>query len=360
MSREVQDGATLQRIIPLSPRTIGLSVRESTLMLTSRVLPMTILRSPCFVLLLALSSTDACAGETIEPNDLIRQVALAASRYEEFARHLVIRATHTSTLKLTSEITMKSMVDIKTSGPHCLLKFEWLVLNRDKSNVAPPYVLCSNSKYSFNLRRRFDDDKWAVASIKTHTTPDEKSPITVETKRYADDYLRAPYTVMMRDYMPALLGDQKTEVLSTGREKLAEGTSVVRIRLKRDNELFDILVDPESNMCVRKATCEGPAGAVFSQEFEYLTNNRGYPILKGFSYNILPADNKKHRTITAIYEVSEHTGLDESEFAISNFGLPEPAGSEIRTNSRIWWWIVAFLTGLVLIALPRLLRRFKR
>jgi hypothetical protein len=105
---------------------------------------------------------------------------------------------------------------------------------------------------------------------------------------------------------------------------------------------------------IRQATANhGSSRIAVKVSNEYIYTNDGFPILKRIEKRIDNPEKSYTSVDTYDFELSEGN-VDAKEFALSAFGLPEPAGLGGETATR--WYLWAIVLGVSCLSVAALLR----
>jgi len=200
-----------------------------------------------------------------------------------------------------------------------------------------------NSKYQFTVKG--DQAKgYVLGTVTPHG--DIPSAWSLYTFPFADPWLRRSYLDLLRDPKSAVL-----EVKHTTRR----GHHVVAVTLEYDFVNVQTKVpdrgraiysfDPEARWaCVgeRPVPTRGHTGKVAEAIYKYVTFD-GWPVPTREEQWLIPADDSdlgQLRAASIIDEYAPIPELNDANFRLSAFGLPEPLGVEWPKRRSGWLWLV--------------------
>lgn len=118
-----------------------------------------------------------------------------------------------------------------------------------------------------------------------------------------------------------------------------------------------LVLDPTNYWCIRRceAQCLWTTGpGVMVTENDYYGDSNGFPVLTKFRRTTTPADRTTvHSSETVEYSLdTSGIAVSDSEFMLTEFGLPEPAGSTLSTSRSAYLWLIlaaALCAGLAIV-----------
>ena len=273
---------------------------------------------------------------------------------------------YTMAIRLQGSVTVKATTEPpRTSKVEAIMEFKQglrgaLAKTRQVSSAkhheTPEWELSgANSKYRFNLHR-VGDGGWRLTHVSTDLITEPQARPSLSVTNWIKGCVAAPIAINynLKDDWPAMLSSSDFRMLSAAviQEGLIELVKVeFEVQWKpSETNLIRVVgrgrvwFDPNHLWVMRK--CEyrhqrGPKGRTYDHmaNYEYQITDAEFPLLKRLMVQNFDANGKLESLETSDFSLAL-ADVDESEFTLSAFGLPEPHGVGSPQSTRWWLWLL--------------------
>jgi hypothetical protein len=227
-----------------------------------------------------------------------------------------------------------------------------------------------NSKYAFRLERKTADSPWFISELGLDVSKGYQLDIWSPDARIQLYFLAAALTFSgTQEYLPAMVKDADFSVEKTTQVQMAE-RELVRFDFRyRPKELPErefkgrkfggwnpirggwVTLDPERYwvICDYEVSVEwqDQSTGIMAGALSYQKEDNGFPTLSTIERRYEGITKKgiaTKRTDKEQFKLT-HQKMDEREFTLSAFGLPEPMGVSWTRPTRWWLWIALTAFG---------------
>lgn len=234
-------------------------------------------------------------------------------------------------------------------------------------------VIVTNSKYSFIAKRNKDAEGWFLTELILE--PNAKlrgSPDTVIEE--CNQLLVSHLMLFDRSIWRALEASMKVEKT----EAVAGAPNLLKIYMKHDSTKSPsrkrdpitsgwVVIDKDYDWSITDQLLEGDPYPkqplhTFATRRELARASNGVVYAKTQTTVIGPADPSVKERVTTVFDNDfvADIALSEGDFSLTAFGLPEPAGHEVKQPyPKYVWWIVVGVVFLVIGVAARQISRRK-
>ncbi len=295
---------------------------------------------------------------------LVREAPRKWKEYRAFAKGLQGTARLTSSrmqpfvLKMVRTDSMK-----QAPGAALYLWGQSNVLGGDKA-FAPKgsKVWGQNPKYSFELARADESEKWAVAGLALGG-----DKILKQVEAPVSEFVERSFNLHFFGHCLRPIADLLTDksfTVKSVHEEIAMGRKLVHVDFEYTEPLKQgtrrtsgwMKMDPEKYWCITETVTDVTdpqySGSVRSV-FETVEGRSGFPVLRHVEHRQEGHNTKKryHLNESSVdFVLQENTAVPEREFTLSAFGLPEPMEGNDAAAPRYYLWFFAIGAGFFALA----------
>ncbi|HLN28893.1 MAG TPA: hypothetical protein VK395_14195 [Gemmataceae bacterium] len=281
--------------------------------------------------------------------------------------------TRAVNLGSSGRVIYENAIEIK-QAPGCAILLDQTILQDGKADTHGR-LSAINPKYRFQLRRATTYDPWAVALISEDLTPERRTNAPdISEQASVHSWIACPIAMYgAEEDWPSLLSSapiQLKHVFLTekGRRDLVQvdfeiawGASEQRFRtIKGGKASFDpehcwVMRDCDVRVEWWRGPNKAPSIRDISASYDYSDGGEDFPVLKR-------RVEREQSSSGAVLETQDDFSLvsetvPESDFMLTAFGFPEPAG---LLRGRTPWYLWAAIGGVTFIALGLVFRRWAR
>lgn len=310
------------------------------------------------IVLVGLAPRPALGQSSSQYLDRLNNQALPRwNEYARFAKGISgsLRAVAQTKGPSAGKYHTEGEVHIKQTSHSALLQDDWKVLEADDTRPVSTVFAC-NARYAFQADRRTRESEWLLKSYVLGST--DGSDVTQDNKPLRDLIFESvgPQFMVMNISLPSLIQDAKFSIAAMTDES-RNGTPFVRLEFDFDNPIDaksfatplqggSLLLDPRNDWHIHEADLrlKGSNGesAMLHCQFSFKAVS-GPHLLPTHSTRSRKVSGKETFELSVEYDLREtNDSIQDSEFTLSAYGLPEPVGvTWAKPTPRFIWFLIA-------------------
>jgi hypothetical protein len=269
-------------------------------------------------------------------------------RWEERIEYYIATQTDPSALKVTHvDVIRRSIISSQGSSWHVISE-SLSTVEKTRARNSKETVQVTNTRYSANLKKKLKNSDWLISEI----AQDKKT-----TEERLDVSSLFPWTKIGNVELVDFMAEPKFKFTRTEQKPVQSGAKILRCYFSHAGAssgwLDDIqggYVDFQSETPYRpfayRLDLKNATSAGFHTGILEYQDSDSYPILAKMTLEFESRTNKKgHVFGKEIHSFSKTEigppTIPESEFRLSHYGLPEPAGVVWERPTPWYLWFVA-------------------